>query len=165
MKAIRLFVGIATVFGLSSVSYAVPDSKDIQFAGTVNNVCQITETANGTIGVGTSNENLLSSRPADSAGGTAGSFKAKCTGSGTLGIGAPVAAVGNPALTADSNEAGIYSNNAGTGTAIATNGSASSSIAFNGAKNLYYAHMSVNARNPILPGSYTYTVTVTVTPQ
>lgn len=164
MKTIRLFIGIATVLGLSKVSYAAPDSKDILFGGTVNNVCQITEVVNGAIGVGTSNENLLSSRPGDS-GGTAGQFKAKCTGSGILSITAPVAAAGNPALTADSSEAAIYSNNTGTGTAIATNSSPSVSIAFNGSKNPYYAHMSVNAHNPILPGNYNYTVTVTVTPQ
>ena len=152
MKAIRLFVGVA-VLGLSSVSYAV--TGDVQFSGSIANTCSITSPANGT--VVTTDESNLSSQ---GTGGAAGGFSAKCTGTGTLTIAAPVSGGSNPSAT--TNTSAIHAAGGG-GAALTSSGGTGYDAVLNGSTVGYAVHMAAaSSSGTLLPGSYSYTTTVTL---
>ena len=147
MKTIHLGVGLATVLScLSGISYGA---------------CTVSSIQGGTIGVGTSNDKLLSSKPTESTVGVAGSFIVDGCKDYTLSVAAPTYTTGiNPALSSKLSE--IYNSSNGTGTVIAD--SINKTFKFNNnTPKTYSAHMSVTASNPLLPGSYGYNVTVTIT--
>lgn len=169
-----LIMSLVMLLGLSNTSYAKPEkekSSNVRFSGQVTNKCNLTSEAIGEMGIADliSKPDLLTTKPTEYSKGRAQRVSAKCSGSGKLSVGSPVAVNANATkLKVLSKGSEVYSNEAGTGTPMTTSSTTwGSSIIFNGEKKTYYVHMYVwssPARTPIKPGNYVYQVVVSLTP-
>lgn len=146
---------------VSNLSYAAT-SATVTFSATANNVCNISTDSGGTLAVGGNFDEVLSS---ENAGGSAGAVKVKCKGTGVLSVTAPSQTSAPTGFTSTATTAKVMDG----ASPIAEVGQNSDPIDLNsywsGAGKPYDVHMSVTSANAILPGSYAYDVTVTITPQ
>ncbi|HEC83908.1 MAG: hypothetical protein DRR19_10590 [Candidatus Parabeggiatoa sp. nov. 1] len=157
MKRNILRAAVAASLGLSGAAFAA--NVDVPFIGTVNNACTITNSSDGALVL--TGTNTITSNPSD--GGTRAIVSVACLGTGAISVASPVAGTGAAATLAVqsgyASSADVY--NASTGGSVIANSSGTTSIGSTSSN--YYPHMSASISGTIAPGTYNYTVAVTVT--
>lgn len=166
MKFSPLFAAVA----LFSAGMAQAADLSVNFSGSVVNTCTLSAVSNGTLGVGdiSGDNNLLTSAPNESSVGVKGVIEGNCLTSGTFSVGAPTPTSADAtAFLAAANAYGSAIEDGGSAVALNASGtpSGNTSVNFAGAAKQVSVHMWLLdtdvAQVPV--GTYTYTVTATLT--
>jgi hypothetical protein len=144
----------ASIFGFSGAAFA--ESVDVPFSGTVANACSITKTSDGVLALDFPNH-LAARLMSD---GIPGVIEVTCAGAGTISVDAPVA-TGTTTING-TTESFVMQNTNGAGP-VKANSEGTTSTHPAGTTS-YGVSMSDYGGPDFTPGTYTYAVTVTITP-
>jgi hypothetical protein len=177
MKNLRRLALVSSIAALSAVAFnpkaqAEPATQDINFAGSVPAVCTFSNTTAGSL-VSANGRLKGTGGLANVAGGTYGTTSVVCNGGAALSVAAPVQVTAPAGFTAVNTQTIVYDWNYGEWLrTVPTSGD----VMFNGLNSdpltlganqprSYGVGMVVVPTNDIvLPGSYSYNVTLTATP-
>ena len=177
MKNLRRLALVSSMAALSAVAFnpkaqAEPATQDINFAGSVPAVCTFSNTTAGSL-VGANGRLKGTGGLANVAGGTYGTTSVVCNGGAALSVAAPVPVTVPAGFTAVNTQTIVYDPTYGqnlrtvpTSGDVMFNGLNSAPLAL-GANEFHSYRVGmvvVPTNDTIVPGSYSYNVTLTATP-
>ncbi|MDB9435627.1 hypothetical protein PN450_02130 [Dolichospermum lemmermannii CS-548] len=177
MKNLRRLALVSSIAALSAVAFnptaqAESATQDINFAGTVPAVCTFSNTTAGSL-VSANNRLKGAGGLGNVVGGTYGTTSVVCNGGAALSVAAPVQVTAPAGFSAVNTQTIVYDPTYGqnlqtvpaSGNAM-INGLNSDplSLAANESHSYQVGMVVVPTNDTILPGSYSYKVTLTATP-
>ncbi|NJL81431.1 MAG: hypothetical protein HC836_43495 [Richelia sp. RM2_1_2] len=170
-----LIASVVAVAGATTfANQANAQSADVDFSGTVGNLCSITKVNDGQMGVADliNSDSIFTARPDESSQAQLGEIDVNCNTTGEISVGdlTPISAdaislsnessYSRDAFVADSpanftggNELAVHTTNK------------TSVVGLNGTPQRLYVHAVAQTPGAIPAGNYTFRTTVTITPQ
>jgi len=178
MKNLRRLALVSSMAALSAVAFnpkaqAEPATQDINFAGSVPAVCTFSNTTAGSL-VGANGRLKGTGGLANVAGGTYGTTSVVCNGGAALSVAAPVQVTAPLGFSEVNTQTIVYDSTYGawlrtvpaSGDVMFDNGYNSNplSLGANDSHSYQVGMVVVPTNDTIVPGSYSYKVTLTATP-